>query len=150
MKNFDFIQSANESIKVVANNLREANREYTSISQVLKDIQRKPLMKLGYAKVFASLGLRTDGKVKPANFFNALQPEQWKTVTTGKGENKKEEKKVGLWGWSQKKDSEGKKVFEEDGVTPVMEPVLRTISAWTPNKVFKVIAQANALKEAAK
>ncbi|MBR4754924.1 MAG: porphobilinogen synthase, partial [Lachnospiraceae bacterium] len=41
------------------------------------------------------------------------------------GKNKKEEQKLGIWGWSQKKDADGNKLFEADGVTPQMEAVLR-------------------------
>lgn len=145
MTNFNFIATANESIKNVSKQLRNGNKEFNSLSSVLKDIQRKQYMKAGYADVFKSLGLPTDGRFTPADFFKKMNDEQFKTVTVGRGKNKKEEKRLGIWGWAQKKDEDGTKIFEEDGVTPVMVPVLRVVSSWTSNKLFACIAQANAL-----
>lgn len=150
MTNFNFINVANESIKSVNKQLRNGNKEFNSLSSVLKDIQRKQYMKAGYAEVFKSLGLPTDGRFTPADFFKKMNAEQFKTVTVGRGKNKKEEKRLGIWGWAQKKDEDGNKVFESDGKTPVMVPVLRVVSSWSANKLFACISQANALKEAAK
>lgn len=148
MKNFDFIQVGNESMKSVANNLRNGNKMYASLSQVLKDIQRSALMRVGYKAVFEGLGLPSDGNFSPQQFRIACVDEQYKVVSVGKGKEKHEEKRIGIWGWKQSEDVEGNKLFEADGTTPKMEPVLRVVTAWTPNKLFKVLAQANALKAA--
>lgn len=149
MKTYNFINSANESIKTVGANLRSGNKEYTSLSRVLKDTQRAELLKAGYREVYEALGLNVDGKTKvtPAEFLAALAPEQWGQTYNKAGE-KVGEKWVGIWGWAQKKDSEGNKVFEtvNGAEVPVMEPKLRKVTAWTPNKLFKVYAQALALR----
>lgn len=140
------ISAANQSVKSFADSLRSGNKEYTSLSRVLKDIQRSELLKAGYAAAFEALGLPSDGSFKPARFFAIMQESQFKTVTVReKGKDPREEQRLGIWGMAQKKDADGKKVFEADGTTPVMEPVLRVVAAWTPNKLFKCIAQAQAI-----
>lgn len=141
MTNFNFIAASNESIKNVAASLRSANKEYTSLSSVLKDIQRKAYLDAGYKAVFDALGYE-GGKVTPKDFFAATTPEQWgRTVR----KNKEDEKWLGIWGWAQVKDETGKPVMEADGKTPKVEPKLRKVTSWTPNKLFKVLAQANAI-----
>jgi len=132
MTKFDFIANANEVIKSVSKELRNGNKEYTSISRVLKDIQRKDMLKSGYAAVFEALGLE-GGKVTPADFFAAV-PEQMH------GQDKKGADYVGLWGW---------KVVErdKDGKATKKEAVLRKVSSWTPNKLFKVLAQSQQLNK---
>lgn len=147
MKTEKIIATANESIKVVANDLRDGNKEYTSISRVLKDIQRKEMLRCGYGKVFAALGLDADNnKVTPQDFFNALEPEQWGKTVTKSG--KVSEPWVGIWGMATVKDENGKKVMVTvNGVeVPKTEPKLRKVTAWSPNKIFKVYAQALAIR----
>lgn len=142
MKSFDFIQKSLESVKDVQKSLASANKEYTSISQVLKDMQRKSMMKAGYSEVFAQLGLPTDGSVVPAQLFGSLDEAQWgKTVTT-----KNTTKWVGLWGWSLVKNEDGTQAYEEDGKTKKREAKLRKVTSWTPSKVVKLVAQRNALR----
>lgn len=126
MKNYNFIESANVVIKSVAGDLRGANKEYTSISRVLKDIQRKDMLKAGYGKVFEAVGLEA-GKITPAEFFAAV-PEGMH------GTDKKGNDFVGIWGY--KKEEDGSKT-----------PVLRKVTAWTPNKLFKVLAQSQELNK---
>ena len=132
MKNFDFIESANVVIKSVASELRNGNKEYTSISRVLKDIQRKDMLKSGYGKVFEAVGLEAGG-ITPAEFFAAV-PEGMH------GTDKKGNDFVGIWGWKVvERDKEGKAVKKE--------AVLRKVTAWTPNKLFKVLAQSQELSK---
>ena len=132
MKNFDFIESANVVLKGVATELRGGNKEYTSISRVLKDIQRKDMLKAGYCKVFEAVGLKA-GSVTPADFFAAV-PECMH------GTDKKGNDFVGVWGWKVvEKDAEGKATKKE--------AVLRKVTAWTPNKLFKVLAQSQQLNK---
>lgn len=130
MTKFDFIESANVVLKSVAGDLREGNKEYTSISRVLKDIQRKDMLKAGYGKVFEAVGLYA-GKITPAEFFAAVAKDMH-------GKDKKGNDFVGIWGW---------KVVErdEEGKPTKKEAVLRKVTAWTPNKLFKVLAQSQEL-----
>lgn len=144
------INNANESMKAVRTDLRSANKEYTSISRVLKDIQRREMMKAGYGNVFAALKLQPEnGKstVEPAAFFKALVPEMWGQTYNKAGEAVGE-KWVGCWGIAAKKDKSGNKVLDAAG-NVVTEPVLRKITAWTPTKLFKVWAQSEAFRAAA-
>lgn len=132
MKNFDFIENANVVLKNVGSDLRGGNKEYTSISRVLKDIQRKDMLKAGYGKVFEAVGLEA-GSITPADFFAAV-PEGMH------GTDKKGNDFVGIWGW---------KVVERDkeGKATKKEAVLRKVTAWTPNKLFKVLAQSQELNK---
>lgn len=132
MTNFDFIGRSEKVLKGVADSLRGGNKEYTSISRVLKDIQRKEMLKAGYGEVFAAVGLEAGG-VKPADFFAALHKEMW-------GVDKKGNKFVGLWGW---------KVVarDKDGKPTKKEAVLRKVTSWSPNKFFKVVAQSQELSK---
>lgn len=132
MKNFDFIAASENVLKGVSSDLRCGNKEYTSISRVLKDIQRKDMLRAGYGKVFEALGLVAGGII-PADFFAAI-PEGMH------GKDKKGNDFVGLWGW---------KVLERDanGKVTKREAVLRKVTSWSPNKLFKVWAQANELNK---
>lgn len=119
-------------LKSVAGELRGGNKEYTSISRVLKDIQRKDMLKAGYGKVFEAVGLEA-GKITPAEFFAAI-PEGMH------GKDKKGEDFVGVWGWKVvERDAEGKPTKKE--------AVLRKVTSWTPNKLFKVLAQSQELNK---
>lgn len=132
MTNFNFIESANVVLKNVGADLRGGNKEYTSISRVLKDIQRKDMLKAGYGKVFEAVGLVAGG-VTPADFFAAVPKGMH-------GTDKKGNDFVGIWGWKiTKKDDEGKVVERE--------AVLRKVTSWTPNKLFKVLAQSQELSK---
>ena len=134
MKNFDFIESANVVLKNVGSDLRSGNKEYTSISRVLKDIQRKDMLKSGYCTVFIAVGLGDKvGNITPADFFAAVPASMH-------GKDKKGNDFVGIWGW---------KVVERDkeGKATKKEAVLRKVTAWTPNKLFRVLAQSQELNK---
>ena len=123
MKTTSVIENAVNVLKSVAGAMRDGNREYTSISSVLKDIQRKQYLKAGYAEVFAAVGIDVDAEVlTPATFFA-------KVHASLHGTDKKGNDYVGIWG--NKKN--------EDGTTT---PVLRKVTAWSPRKVFMVLAQS--------
>ena len=125
MKNYaNIIENSNNVIKSVAASLRDANREYTSISSVLKDIQRSQYLKAGYAEVFAAVGINTEaGRLTPADFFAKVHKDLH-------GTDKKGNDFVGIWG--TKKDKE----------TGLTAPILRKVTSWTPRKVFLVLAQS--------
>lgn len=130
--NYEFINVANNVLKSVATELRSGNKEYTSISRILKYIQRKDMLKAGYGKVFEAVGLEA-GSITPADFFAAVPK-------TMHGTDKKGNDFVGIWGWKVvEKDAEGKATKKE--------AVLRKITSWTPNKLFKVLAQAQELNK---
>lgn len=132
MTNFDFIGASEAVLKSVRTDLRDANKEYTSISRVLKDIQRKDMLRAGYAAVFAAVGIEA-GKITPAEFFAAIPAGMH-------GTDKKGNDFVGIWGWKvTKRDKDGKVVERE--------AVLRKVTAWSPNKLFKVLAQAQELNK---
>jgi len=131
MTNFNFIESANVVLKNVGSDLRGGNKEYTSISRVLKDIQRKDMLKAGYGKVFEAVGLEA-GSITPADFFAAVPKGMH-------GTDKKGNDFVGIWGWKTTKDKDGKVTSRE--------AVLRKVTAWTPNKLFKVLAQSQELNK---
>lgn len=134
MTNFNFISASENVLKSVAPNLRSGNKEYTSISRVLKDIQRKDMLKAGYGEVFAAVGLGDKvGSITPAEFFEAVHKDMH-------GTDKKGNDFVGIWGW---------KVTErdKDGKATKREAVLRKVTAWTPNKLFKVLAQSQELSK---
>lgn len=114
------IQATNKALKKVAG-LRDANREYTSISAVLRFMQTEEMLEAGFREAFATFGIT--GTLTVPAFFKAVPAEN----RTAQGE-------VGIWGTKTKKDSEGNVIAEE--------AVLRTVKSWTPNKVFKVLAQA--------
>lgn len=144
MKTLEIISSANATIKNVSNSLRDGNREYTSISRVLKDVQRADLMKAGYKDVFEAVGMPSDRSVTPNDVWAVCAPEQWGQTYNKKGEPVGE-KWIGIWGTKQIV-IDGVKQYEQDGKTPIMEEVLRKVTAWTPTKLFKVLAQAQAIK----
>lgn len=132
MTNFNFIEVANAVLKNVGADLRGGNNEYTSISRVLKDIQRKDMLKAGYGKVFEAVGMEA-GKITPKEFFAAV-PEGMH------GTDKKGNDFVGIWGWKvTKRDKDGKAVEKE--------AVLRKVTSWSPNKLFKVLAQSQELNK---
>lgn len=129
MTNVNFIESANGVMKSVAGNLRSANKEYTGICSVLKDIQRTQFLRAGYKEVFAAVGVDVEKeKLTPATFFSRVHADLY-------GTDKKGEKYVGIWGWKVvKRDGEGKAIERE--------AVLRKVTSWTPRKVFMVLAQS--------
>ena len=132
MTNFNFIEVANAVLKNVGADLRGGNKEYTSISRVLKDIQRKDMLKAGYAAVFAAVGMEA-GNVTPKEFFAAVPQSMH-------GTDKKGNDFVGIWGWKVlARDAEGKPTKKE--------AVLRKVTSWSPNKLFKVLAQAQELSK---
>ena len=130
MKNYNFIELANAVLKNVGAELRGGNKEYTSISRVLKDVQRRDMLKAGYGKVFEAVGMEA-GSITPAKFFAAIPASMH-------GTDKKGVDFVGIWGW---------KVIErdKDGKVTKKEAVLRKVTSWSPNKLFKVLAQAQEL-----
>lgn len=132
MTNFNFIEVANAVLKNVGADLRGGNNEYTSISRVLKDIQRKDMLKAGYGKVFEAVGMEA-GKITPKEFFAAVPAGMH-------GTDKKGNDFVGIWGWKvTKRDKDGKAVEKE--------AVLRKVTSWSPNKLFKVLAQSQELNK---
>ena len=135
VNNVSFIESANELLKSVSKDLRNANKESASISRTLKDMQRAFLLDAGYKVVFEKLGLPTNGKVTAKMFFESLSETQ-------KGIDKKGNTFVGIWGYKVERDANGNVISKER--------VLRKVTAWSANKVFKVFAQSITIKNESK
>lgn len=133
------IASKKELQKKYQSNKSAGNKVYSSLSRVLKDMQRDKELKAGYAECFKALNMPFDGTITMADFKEAVQPEQEVTINKGK---KNEEIVTGIWGTTQKKDKDGNKMFEADGTTPIMIEVCRPVRSWTPNKVLEVLADS--------
>ena len=122
------------NLKDARKNLREANMEYTSLSQVLKDITRKAIWNSGYAEAFALIHVSIE-TLTPAKFRSAINEAMLYT-------NEKTGKTViGMWGTKVVKNKDGEVVKNADG-TPKKEAVLRPVASWTPTKIWTVLAQS--------
>ena len=144
MKTFEnVIAAANEVFKSTSAERREWNKEYYSLSKLLRDAQQKSRMERT-APIFAAIGLPINGKVSPSYVLDSLSWEQWI-------EDKQGNACVCLWNRVQAKDKDGNKLFEQDGVTPVMVDHCSRINegTWTLNKLVKLISQRNAFIAAA-
>ena len=128
------IEKGNEILAPVSKNIREANKEHFSISRVLADMQREAEMNKGYKVAFEAVGFDTTKKLNAATFFGTLPSGMYKL-------DKKGNKRYGVWGYKVEKDKEGNIISRT--------PVLRPVSAWSPAKVLKMLAQAKAIKEGA-
>lgn len=123
-------ENGKKVIESLSVNLRAGDKEYKSLSQVLKDIQRRNLMTAGYKACFEAVGLPTDGSVTPSQIFNAaFDAGLYVEVSKGKGSDKKTEKVAAVIVERTNKDT-GEK-----------ENKLQKVSSWTARKLFTMIAQ---------
>lgn len=137
MTNFESIcKNAKAIMKATAADRNAWNKEYYSLSKLLRDAQEKKRMELT-APIFAQLGLPVDGKVKPSYILDSLTWQQF-------AEDKNGEAVPVIWSHVQKRDK-GEPVFAEDGVTPVMVDRASRIKegSWTMNKLALLISQRN-------
>ena len=92
---------------------------YSSLSKLLRIIQSKDMMKYS-SSLLKALNLPVNGKMTPTAFVNMLEPKQFVKESTSDGTINR----IVLWTQSQKVeklfDGTRIKVFEADGVTPVM------------------------------
>jgi hypothetical protein len=146
-KIFNVIAAANEVFKANSKNRREFNVSYYSLSRLLKDMQSKANRKIS-EPLWESLGIeinwdakKNEERLQPADILGMLDEEQISI-------DKKGNKCCYIWTLTQSKDEDGNKLFEEDGVTPIMEEKKNRISegGWTMNKIYRLLAQANAFK----
>ena len=131
------INVANEAMKSSRKERSEFNKEFYSLSKLLRYSQYKEHMKVT-APVFEKIGLATNGKVSPTEILASLTDEQF--VTTKKGD-----RLPVIWSQSQATDKDGNKIFEADGTTPVLVDAYTYIreGGWTMNKLCKLIEQRN-------
>ena len=126
-----FIDAANDMLANVSKDLRKANKEHFSISHVLKDMQRNDELKNGYGNVFKALNWDINKKLDAKTFFSLLDDSQYYM-------DKKGNKCYGIWGYKYEKDNNGNVISTTK--------VLRKVTSWSPNKVFKMMAQSIAIK----
>ena len=132
------IESAKGVFKSTSKNRSEANKEFYSLSAVIRQIKTKTMWESGFGAAFASVGITNPNQLTPAILRN-VSPEMCE-------KDKKGASYIGSWGYTAKKDEEGNKVLDKKG-NPVMIPTLRRISSWSPNKLLQVLAQNAAIVE---
>lgn len=133
-KNVNFIENANVVIKSVAAELRNANKEYTSLSAVLREMKRKDMLKAGYQTVLAAVGVADANTLTPAFLREQCQEEQLVDYTNKK--TKQVEKVMAIQGYK----------LADDGKTRIV--VWRRVTSWTPRKVVLILAQSQAIRNA--
>ena len=117
-------------------------QSYSSLSKLLRIIQSKDMMKYS-ASLLKALNLPVNGKVTPTALINMLEPEQLVQEKTKGGMSSK----ISLWSQSQKTEKQGngkrEKVFEADGITPVMIDKTKAIKEgqWSLKTLCALIAQ---------
>ena len=95
------------------------SQSFHSLSKLLRVLQAKDMVR--YIKPFFEMhNLPNTGRISPSEFISLLEPEQFVHETTPEGDIDK----IVLWRQSQKVETKYDgtriKVFEVDGVTPVM------------------------------
>lgn len=136
MKTDSFLNVINDSkhiLKCTSRVRSSANKHYTSLSHVLKQIKTESLWNAGFSKAFAVMGVTSPMDLTPA-LFRDLAPEMFKADKDGK-------LMLALWGMSTQKDDDGNPTFDEKGKV-IKIPVQRIVKAWTPNKVLQLLAQS--------
>lgn len=115
---------------------------YSSLSKLLRIIQSKDMLKYS-ASLLKALNLPVNGKLSPTALINLLEPEQLVQEKTKDGVSLK----IALWSQSQKTEKQGygrrEKVFEADGITPVMIDKTKIIKEgqWSLKTLCDLIAQ---------
>lgn len=115
---------------------------YSSLSKLLRIIQSKDMLPYS-SSLLKALNLPVNGKMTPTALINVLEPEQLVEEKTKDGVKSK----VALWTQSQKTENQGLggriKVFEADGVTPVMIDKTKVIKEgqWSLKLLCDLIAQ---------
>lgn len=117
-------------------------QSYRSMSQLFRTLQSAEMRKYTLP-LFEILKLPTTGKMSPAAFKELLEPEQFVKETTKDGTVER----IVLWTQSQKVetryDGTRIKVFEADGVTPVMVDKTKKIKEgqWSLKILCDLMAQ---------
>ena len=115
---------------------------YSSLSKLLRIIQSKDMLTYS-SSMLKALNLPVHGKLTPTELINELEPEQLVQEKTKDGVKSK----VVLWTQSQKTEiqEQGRriKLFEADGVTPVMIDKTKIIKEgqWSFKLLCDLIAQ---------
>lgn len=133
-KNVNVIESAKVVLAGVRADVRTANKEFNSLSSVLRVMTRADMLKAGYKAAFLAVGVTDPKALTPKALTEMCAPEQFVAVTNKR--TGKEEQVMAVQGWKT----------SDDGKTKV--PVWRKITSWTPTKVLTLMAQSVALKAA--
>lgn len=117
-------------------------QSYRSLSKLLHIIQSKDMMSYS-SSLLKALNLPVNGKFTPAALINLLEPEQLVQEKTKDGVVSR----IVLWSQSQKTEIQAngrrEKVFEADGMTPVMIDKTKVIKEgqWSFKLLCDLIAQ---------
>ena len=133
----EVINNSKQVMKGTAKARASANKEYASLSNVLKQIKEKKMWSAGFGEAFAGVGI-TDAKDLTPALFRSLAPEVC-------AKDKKGKKQLAIWGMAVVKDADGMPALDAEGAI-VYTPVQRIVKAWTPNKVLQILAQSAAFR----
>ena len=120
------------------------NQPYNTLSQLLKGVQSKDMIKYT-SSLFKIINLPKTGKFSPRELKEMLEPEQFVQETSTEGPVNK----IVLWSQTQKtevlNDGTRSKMFEEDGVTPIMVDKTKKIKdgQWTIKVLCDLLFQKN-------
>lgn len=117
------------------------SQSYSTLSKMLRTMQTQEMLKYT-SSLFKILSLPTNGKITPTSFTSILEPEQFVQETTKDGFVNR----IVLWSQSQKvvvKDGIRTKIFEADGVTPVMVDKTKKVKEgqWSLKTLCDLVAQ---------
>ena len=119
-------------------------QKYGSLSQLLKGIQANDMMRYT-SSLFEMLNFPTSGKVTPREFIDMLEPEQFILENSKDGSSRK----IILWKKGPKmetlEDGTRTKVFEKDGVTPVLVDKIKRVKDehWSLKVLCDLMFQKN-------
>jgi len=137
---FFAIESGKNVMKATSKVRSHANKEFYSLSAVIKQIRTKTMWEAGYKEAFAAIGINSASDLTPVMLKKAA-PELV-------GKTQKGESFIGIWGLTAQKDEKGNTIMDENGNT-IMAPILRRVSSWSPNKLLQILAQSQAFVKAA-
>lgn len=120
--------------------LKDGNKEFRSVSTVIKVCTSKTCLGAGYLKAFQALGVTEPKGMTPKAFFDLL-PACMKRTEKKDG---KEFTVALIWALRTKTEGKGKErkaVLNDKGLT-VKEEYRKAVQSWSPRVLFTLLAQA--------
>ena len=127
--------------------LKEANKEVKSLSGAIRICTAQKFWEAGYNKAFAQFGFASRKDLCLKSFFGYLHED---FIESGKDKNGNKFTAVKVWAVRTKMTGTGadrKPVTDAKG-EPVKEAYLKTLKAFTPALLLKVLAQSQEAKKA--